>query len=149
MKQKDLTHGSILGNIITFSMPYMLSYLLQILYGLADLFVIGQYDNVASITSVSNGAQVMYMFTVVIIGLAMGTTVNIARAVGANDPERISRTIGNTAIVFILLSLLLSVTLLFFKYGIVHLLGTPVAAVEGTLDYLTICFFGHSIYRGL
>lgn len=159
MKQKDLTHGSILGNIITFSMPYMLSYLLQILYGLADLFVIGQYDNVASITSVSNGAQVMYMFTVVIIGLAMGTTVNIARAVGANDPERISRTIGNTAIVFILLSLLLSVTLLFFKYGIVHLLGTPVAAVEGTLDYLTICFLGipfivaynviASIFRGL
>lgn len=70
MEKRDLTRGSILGNILTFSLSDMLSYFLQILYGLADLFVTGRYCDVASITSVSNGAQVMYMFTVVIIGLA-------------------------------------------------------------------------------
>ena len=41
MNGKDLTQGSILGNIMTFSLPYMLAYFLQILYGLADLYVIG------------------------------------------------------------------------------------------------------------
>jgi Na+-driven multidrug efflux pump len=84
MEKRDLTRGSILGNILTFSLPYMLSYFLQILYGLADLFATGRYCDVASITSVSNGAQVMYMFTVVIIGLAMGTTVLVVRSIGAN-----------------------------------------------------------------
>lgn len=87
MAQNDLTQGSILGNIRKFSLPYMMSYFLQILYGLADLFVIGQYCDVASTTAVSNGAQIMHMFTVVIIGLAMGTTVRIARAIGAGDRE--------------------------------------------------------------
>lgn len=51
MKKRDFTKGSILGNILTFSLPYMLSYFLQILYGLADLFVTGRYCNVASITT--------------------------------------------------------------------------------------------------
>lgn len=84
MERKDLTQGSILGNIATFSLPYMLSYFLQILYGLADLFITGQFCDVASITAVSNGAQVMYMFTVVIIGLASpaGSILSIIICVG-------------------------------------------------------------------
>lgn len=159
MEKKDLTKGSILGNILTFSLPYMLSYFLQILYGLADLFVTGRYCDVASITSVSNGAQVMYMFTVVIIGLAMGTTVLVARSVGANDQKRIAITIGNTATMFLILAVVLSAVLLILRHGIVNLIDTPVEAVQGTVDYLTICFSGipfivaynviASIFRGL
>ena len=85
MAQNDLTQGSIIGNISRFSLPYMLSYFLQILYGLADMFVIGQYCGVDSTTAVANGAQIMHMFTVIIIGLAMGTTVRLGRAMGAKD----------------------------------------------------------------
>ena len=59
MKQKDLTQGSISHNIFSFALPYILAYFLQILYGLADLFIVGQYCGVDSITAVSNGAQVM------------------------------------------------------------------------------------------
>lgn len=62
---------------------------------LADLFVIGQFCNVDSTTAVSNGAQVMYLFTCVVIGLAMGTTVCLGRAVGAKDQHRASNIIGN------------------------------------------------------
>ena len=159
MKKRDFTKGSILGNILTFSLPYMLSYFLQILYGLADLFVTGRYCNVASITSVSNGAQVMYMFTVVIIGLAMGTTVLVARAVGANDQRRIAQTIGNTVTMFLVLAVVLSGILLMLRYHIVKVIDTPQEAVQGTIDYLTICFSGipfivaynviASIFRGL
>lgn len=53
MERRDLTHGSIVGNIMTFSLPYMLAYFLQILYGLADLFFIGRNCGVASITAVA------------------------------------------------------------------------------------------------
>ena len=86
--QKNLTTGSIFQNIIFFSLPYLLSYFLQTLYGMADLFIIGQFEGVADTTAVSIGSQVMHMLTVMIVGLAMGTTVSIAQSVGAKDHAR-------------------------------------------------------------
>ena len=65
MNGKDLTHGSIQRNIINFSLPYLLSYFMQILYGLADLFFIGRYCGVDSITAVSIGSQVMHMLSLI------------------------------------------------------------------------------------
>lgn len=159
MNRKDLTQGSILGNIMTFSLPYVLAYFLQILYGLADLFVIGQFCNVDSTTAVSNGAQVMYLITCVVIGLAMGTTVCTAHAIGAKDTRRASRIIGNTATMFLCLSIVLAIVLLLSRHTIVHLIGVPSEAVGETVSYLTICFIGipfimayniiASIFRGL
>lgn len=70
--ERDLTSGSVFRNVIYFSLPYFLSYFLQTLYGMADLFIVGQFDGVASTTAVSIGSQVMHMLTVMIVGLAMG-----------------------------------------------------------------------------
>ena len=75
--ERNLTTGSVLKNILYFSLPYLLSYFLQTLYGMADLFIVGQFDGVASTTAVSVGSQVMHMITVMLVGLAMGTTVTI------------------------------------------------------------------------
>ena len=159
MNGKDLTQGSIIGNITTFSLPYMLAYFLQILYGLADLFVIGQYCGVDSTTAVSNGAQVMYMVTVVLIGLAMGTTVLTARAIGAKDPERTRAVVGNTVTMFAIIAVVLMVVLLCLRGWIVGVMDTPAEALNGMEHYLTICFIGipfiiayniiASIFRGL
>ena len=80
--EKNLTSGSVLKTVIYFSLPYLLSYFLQTLYGMADLFIIGQFDPVAHITAVSIGSQVMHMLTVMIVGLAMGATVTIGKAIG-------------------------------------------------------------------
>ena len=66
----DLTRGSVLKNVVRFSLPYLLSYFLQTLYGMADLFIIGQYAGVEATTAVSVGSQVMHMLTVMIVGLA-------------------------------------------------------------------------------
>ena len=55
--ERDLTSGSVWKNIVYFSLPYLLSYFLQTLYGLADLFIVGQFDGVASTTAVSIGSQ--------------------------------------------------------------------------------------------
>lgn len=86
--ERNLTTGSVGKNILIFSLPYLLSYFLQTLYGMADLFIIGQFDGVASTTAVSIGSQVMHMLTVMIVWLAMGTTVSIAQSVGAKDHAR-------------------------------------------------------------
>ena len=157
--ERDLTSGSVWKNIVYFSLPYLLSYFLQTLYGLADLFLVGQFDSVASTTAVSIGSQVMHMLTVMIVGLAMGTTVNIGRAVGARDSQKASKVVGNTTVLFVGVSVVLAVVLLVLVQPIVRVMSTPAEAVEGTVRYLTICFIGipfitaynviASIFRGL
>lgn len=157
--ERDLTSGSVWKNIVYFSLPYLLSYFLQTLYGLADLFIVGQFEGVASTTAVSIGSQVMHMLTVMIVGLAMGTTVNIGRAVGARDTKKASKVVGNTMVLFIGVSVVLAVVLLLLVRPIVNVMSTPEEAVEGTVRYLTICFIGipfitaynviASIFRGL
>lgn len=157
--ERDLTSGSVWKNIVYFSLPYLLSYFLQTLYGLADLFIVGQFDGVASTTAVSIGSQVMHMLTVMIVGLAMGTTVNIGRAVGARDSQKASKVVGNTTVLFVGVSVVLAVVLMVLVQPIVRVMSTPAEAVEGTVRYLTICFIGipfitaynviASIFRGL
>ncbi len=66
--EKNLTTGSVFRNIVYFSLPYLLSYFLQTLYGMADLYIIGQFNGVEHITAVSVGSQVMHMLTVMIVG---------------------------------------------------------------------------------
>ena len=112
--ERDLTSGSVFRNVIYFSLPYFFSYFLQTLYGMADLFIVGQFDGVASTTAVSIGSQVMHMLTVMIVGLAMGATVSIGQSIGAGDKKRASVFVGNTVILFMGISLVLAVLLLFF-----------------------------------
>lgn len=141
-RENKLTSGSVLGSIVCFALPYLLSYFLQTLYGMADLFIIGQFDQVAGITAVSIGSQVMHMLTVVIVGLAMGTTVSIGHAIGAGDQKKASSAVGNTAILFMGVSVALTVGLLMIVRPIVSVMSTPEEAVSGTVTYLTICFIG-------
>lgn len=157
--EKNLTSGSVFQNIVWFSLPYLLSYFLQTLYGMADLFIIGQFEGVAGTTAVSIGSQVMHMITVMIVGLAMGSTVSIAQAVGANNKKQASLSVGNTVTLFMGLSVVLAAALLLFVRPIVAVVSTPEEAVGGTVLYLTICFLGipfitayniiSSIFRGL
>ena len=157
--EKNLTTGSVFKNVIFFSLPYLLSYFLQTLYGMADLFIIGQFEGVASTTAVSIGSQVMHMLTVMIVGLSMGTTVSVGQAVGAGDRKQAAHNIGNTVILFLVVSIALTAILLSLVHPIVVAISTPADAVSGTVTYLTICFIGipfitsyniiSSIFRGL
>ena len=157
--EKNLTSGSVLKNIVYFSLPYLLSYFLQTLYGMADLFIIGQFEGVADTTAVSIGSQVMHMLTVMIVGLAMGTTVSIGQAIGANDKRRAANAIGNTVTLFAVVAADMFAILLLLVNPILQVMSTPQEAVAGTRIYLTICFVGipfiiaynviSSIFRGL
>ncbi len=157
--ETNLTSGSVLKNIVSFSLPYLLSYFLQTLYGMADLFIIGQFNGVDSITAVSVGSQVMHMLTVMIVGLAMGSTVTIAKAVGARQSGNVSVAVGNTITLFMGISVIVTALLLLLADPVVSVMSTPAEAVRETVDYLTICFIGipfitayniiSSIFRGL
>lgn len=130
--EKNLTTGSVFKNIILFSLPYLLSYFLQTLYGMADLFIIGQFEGVASTTAVSNGSQVMHMLTVMIVGLAMGTTVSIGQAIGTGDRNQAAKDVGNTVTLFMAVSITLMAVLLVLVRPIVSAMSTPTEAIGGT-----------------
>lgn len=157
--ERNLTTGNIGKTIAYFALPYLLSYFLQTLYGMADLFIIGQFDGVDGITAVSNGGQVMHMLTVIIVGLAMGTTVTIGKSVGAGKLDAASASIGNTVTFFMGMSVVVMAVLVFLVNPIVTLIGIPAEAVAGTRQYLFVCFLGipfitaynviSAIFRGL
>ena len=140
--EKNLTTGSVFKNVIIFSLPYLLSYLLQTLYGMADLYIVGQFDPVSSTTAVSIGSQVMHMLTVMIVGLAMGATVFIGQSVGGNDKQKTALGVGNTVSLFMSVSIVLTIILIVTVKPIVSVMATPEDAVSGTTDYLTVCFIG-------
>ena len=155
----DLTQGSMLKNLIKFSLPYLLSCFLQTFYGLTDLFITGQFNGADTITAVSVGSQITHMLTVVIVGLAMGTTVIVGHGVGAKKREKVSKTIGNTVTLFSVFGVLLMLLLIACLEEIVAAVSTPAEAVAQTKDYLLVCFLGipfitaynviSSIFRGL
>jgi putative MATE family efflux protein len=101
----------------------------------------------------------MHMLTVMIVGLAMGSTVMIGQAIGAEKKEQASQAIGNTVTLFMVLSVALTVGLLFAVKPIVTVMSTPAEAAAKTVSYLTICFMGipfitayniiSSIFRGM
>jgi len=140
--KRELTSGSVMKNLLFFSLPYLLSFFLQTLYGMADLLIIGQYGGVADTTAVSVGSQVMHMLTVMIVGLAMGATVNIGQAIGGRDNRRAALFTGNTVTLFMGLSSVLTLLLLILRSAIVSAVSTPADAAAVTVDYLTICFIG-------
>ena len=157
--QRDLTQGNVLHNLLLFSIPYLLSCFLQTFYGLADLFITGRFNGAAAISAVSIGSQVTHMLTVVVVGLTMGTTVMISRAVGSKDKTLAARVIGGTVLLFTAVAVLGTAVLLFAADGIISVLSTPAEAVDQTRSYLMICFLGcpfitaynvlSSIFRGL
>lgn len=118
----------------------------------------GLYNGPQTTTAVSVGSQVMHMLTVMIVGLAMGTTVRIARAVGAKDAKDAGETIGTSVVFFAIVAVVLAVVLLVATRGITTIMMTPEEAVQETNRYLLICFAGipfitaynviSSIFRG-
>lgn len=157
--ENKLTTGSVFKNIIYFALPYMLSYFMQTLYGMADLYITGRFNGVDAITAITNGSQIMHMITVIIVGLAMGTTVVIGKAAGAGDKKNAASAVGNTITLFMTLSAVCTILLLILVRPLVGVIGIPKEAVSGTVTYLTICFIGipfitayniiSSIFRGL
>lgn len=157
--EQNWTSGGAFKSIVRFSLPYLASYFLQTLYGMADLFIVGQFGTVADTTAVSIGSQAMHMLTVMIVGLAMGATVMISRQTGARNSAGAAKAAGNAVSIFMLLSAALTAVLLLLAGQIVRALATPGEAAAGTVRNLTVCFMGipfitaynviSSIFRGL
>lgn len=141
-EKNNLTTGAVGRVLVRFVLPYLLSCFMQTFYGMADLFVVGQFYGSEVTTAVSIGSQVTHMLTVIIVGLAMGSTVCIGRAIGAGEKRDAARTMGTTIILFSVFALVLTGVLLLVTNPVIRVMMTPAEAVADTRNYLLICFAG-------
>ena len=138
----DLTRGSLFPKMMKFAIPYLGACFLQTFYGMADLFITGQYNGAAPVTGVSIGSQVMHMMIVIIAGLTLGCAVSIAGALGARDEKKAFHFIGSAAVLFLPFAFLLMALLFILMPFILSALQTPLEAWDDTRAYLSICFAG-------
>lgn len=138
----DFLTGPILPSLIRFSLPLMLSLLLQAFYGGVDLAVVGRYSPTASVAAVATGSQLMQSVTALITGLTMGVTVLVGKAVGADAPEQAGRTVAGQIRLFAVVAALLTGLMVLFAPQIAGLLNVPDAAMPEAVRYIRICSAG-------
>lgn len=148
MKELDLTKGSVLKTLLQFAVPFLIANLLQALYGGADLFVVGWFDDAASVAAVAIGSQVMQTITRIILGLTTGTTVVIAMATGAKNYRDVATSIGTSICLFASVGLFLMLIMVVFHNYIAVLMHTPVEAMRDAKHYLLICSIGIPFIMG-
>ena len=139
--------------------PVLGALILQAAYGAVDLLVVGRFGSTSGLSAVSTGSQVLNLVTFVVIQLAMGITVLIARYLGEKRPEQIGSVIGGSAIVFTIISAILFIIMVGFARPISVLMQAPTEAVDLTASYVRICGGGilfivaynmlAAIFRGL
>lgn len=138
----DLTKGPLFPKMMKFAIPYLGACFLQTFYGMADLFITGQYNGAAPVTGVSIGSQVMHMMIVIIAGLTLGCAVSIADTLGARDEKKAFHFMGSAAVLFLPFAFLLMALLFVLMPFILSALQTPPEAWDDTRAYLSICLAG-------
>ena len=115
-----------------FALPYMFSNLLQVLYGSADLFVVGQFGHTFDVSGVSIGSQAMALITNLVLGLTTGVTVLLGQYLGSKSYRDLSKAIGGAIVLFLIIALGLTFVMLSFNNEITLLMNTPKEAIEAT-----------------
>ncbi|MCR4925771.1 MAG: MATE family efflux transporter [Clostridiales bacterium] len=142
-----------------FSLPFVISNLIQSLYSVADMIIVGQFSGTISMSGVNIGSQITLVVTNMIVGLCAGATVLIAQYLGAGDRHAIKQTVGTLFTSLIVFALVITALLLVFKKPFLVLLQTPTESFSEADDYLlittigTIFIFGYNalsaVMRGL
>ena len=140
--RQDLTKGSVGKQLIKFSIPFLLSNLLQAFYSVADMIIVGRLCGTHGITGVNIGSQINILVTGAAFGLAVGGTVLIAQYGGAKKFDEQRKTVGTLFTVYMLLSVICTAVMLLLRNIILSLLKTPAVAYTETENYYTICMSG-------
>ncbi|MCQ5130963.1 MATE family efflux transporter [Butyricicoccus faecihominis] len=146
MKSKttiDMTNGPLLGNILLFSLPLMASNILQILFNAADVVVVGRFAGHTSLAAVGSTVSVIFLFTNLLIGLAVGVNVVIARYLGLTGYEReISRTLHTSVLVALVGGTLLGLIGIAATGWVLDLISVPEDVRSLAATYMRIYFIG-------
>ena len=163
--QRDFTQGGIARGMIAFSMPFLLSNVLQALYGAVDMWVVGNFSHAdeamrtAILSGVNIGSQITHLLAMMVSGLTVSGTVLVGQYVGARKQKDASETVGTMFTMMTAVGVALMVLMFALSGPLLRLLDTPAEAFPHAQSYLNICLagtlfiFGYnaisSIQRGL
>ena len=139
---KDFTSGSVLRSLLTFSLPLFLSNLLQALYNLVDMVVVGQVAGAPGLSGISVGGDVLAMLTFIAIGFADAGQVIISMYIGSGLKEKLSRFVGTMACFMVLCAVVISTLFLLLRGEILALLNTPAESWDQAMAYASTCMVG-------
>ncbi len=140
--EKDLTQGNVIRQLVMFALPFMLSNLIQSLYNVADMLIVGKFGGPVGISAVNIGGQVTFLMTNLVIGLSVGGTVVIAQYLGYGDRKAVNESIGTLLIALLAAAVAMTAIMLCVSTPILHLIQTPEESFAQAREYLDITIMG-------
>ena len=138
----EMTSGPLLPNVLAFTVPLILSGVLQLLYNSADIIVVGRFADSVAMASVGATTSLIQLLVSLLMGLSVGSSVAVARATGAGDREGVRRAVHTSIALALLSGVLLGALLLLLSRPLLELMGCPENVVEGAKLYLNIYAVG-------
>ena len=138
----DLTQGNVVKLLFIFAAPLFVSNVLQSVYNIVDMIVVGRVVGGVGMSAVSTGGNILGLLMFLAMGFSSAGQVLIARYVGANDVLSIKKVIGSMFTLLLSMSIAMSVICYIFRDQILHLVNTPAEAYQYTMDYTVTCIFG-------
>lgn len=139
---QDLTRGPLAKQILFFSIPLMLSNILQVLFNMADVAVVGRFAGAMALGSVGSTTILVTMFTGFLIGFSGGINVIVALHFGAEDANGVRKAVHSAAILSLAVGILLLIIGLVFSEPILQMLNTKPELTDGAMLYIRIYFLG-------
>lgn len=139
---KDFTQGRISTQLIVFSAPLFLSNLMQVVYNMADMFIVGQVHGKVGISAVSVGGDLCNLLTFIAIGFSNAGQVLVAKYIGAGQKEKLGRFTGTMCSFLLSSALVISVISIIFQDALLKFMQTPDAAYKDAAEYSLICMIG-------
>ena len=137
-----LTSGSLGRNILLFSIPLMLSNVLQVLFNMSDIAVVGRFAGSHALGSVGSTSILVTLFTGFLIGVGSGINVNVARYLGCQSDRDVSETVHTSAILCVIIGAIALFIGVLGARPMMQLLGTKDELIDGAIQYLQIYFLG-------
>ena len=138
----DMCHGPLLGKILVFSIPLMLSGILQLLFNAADVVVVGRFAGNESLAAVGSTSALINLLTNVFIGLSVGSNVLIARYYGAGQDQEVSETVHTAVLLSIISGIILCIVGVVLAGPLLRIMGTPDNVLDKAVLYMRIYFIG-------
>lgn len=141
-KPLDLTEGSLVKKIFIFSLPLMLSNVLQVLFNMSDLAVVGRFAGSEALGAVGSTTTLVMLFTGFLIGIGSGVNTLIARHIGASEDEAVARACNASALVGLVTGLVVAALGIGLSRPFLLLLQTKPELLDGAVLYVRIYFCG-------
>ena len=138
----QMTSGSLWKNMLVFSVPLMLSQLLQVLFNMADVAVVGKFSSAEALGAVGSTTILVTLFTGFLIGMGSAVNVRVARHIGAQDSEGASAAIRTSFVICLTTGCIIMALCLLSARFMLELLGTKDDLIDGAILYFRIYALG-------